>query len=71
LSFVVTLFWHMQAAHLKRLFSAAHEEHAIAMKRFRQQAAEQEASDVQWEQLQGVGLASAIPEPITHLSPKP
>ena len=51
----------MQAAHVKRLFAAAHEEHAIDLKRFRQQAAEQEASDVQWEQLQateGVGLAA-------------
>ncbi len=74
MSLVVTLFQHVQAAHVKRLFAAAHEEHAIALKRFRQQAAEQEASDVQWEQLQateGVGLASLIPEPITHQSPKP
>lgn len=63
----------MQAAHVKRLFAAAHEEHAIALKRFRQQAAEQEASDVQWEQSQateGVGLASPTPKPITNPSPK-
>ncbi len=72
-SFVITLFWLIQAAHVKRLFAAAHEEHAIALKRFRQQAAEQEASDVQWEQLQateGVGLTSLIPEPIINPSPK-
>ncbi|KAA6419700.1 MAG: hypothetical protein FRX49_10424, partial [Trebouxia sp. A1-2] len=48
----VKLYLEAQAAHVKRLFAAAHEEHAIALKCFRQQAAEQEVSDVQWEQLQ-------------------
>jgi len=43
---------HLQAAHVKRLFAAAEEEHAIALKSFKQQAAEQEASDDQWHQLQ-------------------
>lgn len=71
---VVTFCRPTQAAHVKRLFAAAHEEHAIALKRFRQQAAEQEASDVQWEQSQateGVGLASLTPEPITKSALNP
>ena len=42
----------MQTTQVKRLFAAAAEEHAIALKSFKQQAAEQEASDVQWQQLQ-------------------
>ena len=46
---------------MRRLFAAAEEEHAIALKSAKQQAAEQEASDVQWEQLQAS-------EGVSHIS---